>query len=74
MFARVQTSKHKTAPFKGNIKLNHDSSLRKLMRAARRGRLDDSTAQVVIIAMTKAASRPADYYGGAPARKKLRGI
>ena len=44
-------------PFKGNVKIGEHSSLRKLARAMRRGKVPDDRQVIIDTAMEKAAKR-----------------
>lgn len=54
MPAAVRKSKHSAAPFEGKVKVGEHTSLRKLMRAARRGKLTDWHMQSIRLAMKSA--------------------
>jgi hypothetical protein len=48
-------------PFKGRVKIDRRSSLRKLMRAARRGRIPDERQTIIDTATESAMQRRAEY-------------
>lgn len=47
----------KVAPFKGNVKIGKDSGFRKLMRAARRGKIPSERMVIIKTAERNAAKR-----------------
>jgi hypothetical protein len=47
--------RHRAAPGKGEVYINFDSGLRKLMRAARRGKIPPERERIIKDAMEKAA-------------------
>ena len=47
----------KTAPFKGKVKIGKESGFRKLMRAARRGKIPSERMVIIKTAERKAAER-----------------
>lgn len=58
-------------PFKGHVKLSADSSLRKLMRASKRGTIPDERLVIIQQAMIGAARNP-DRYLSSHARRMNR--
>lgn len=54
MPAAVRKSKHSAKPFLGKVRLNYDSSLRKLMRAARQEKLPSWYKMSIGLAMKSA--------------------
>ncbi len=51
----------RNAPGKGKINISKHSSLRKLMRASRRGKIPDERMVIIEVAERKAASRAKLY-------------
>ena len=51
----------KIKPFKGSVKIGEHSSLRKLARAMRRGKVPDDRQVIIDTAMDKAAKRHATH-------------
>jgi hypothetical protein len=51
---KLRVSKHKAKPFKGRVRIADNSSLRKLMRAARRGLVPSWRMQIIHNAMESA--------------------
>ena len=51
----------KNKPFKGEVKIGAHSSLRKLARAMRRGKVPDERQVIIDAAMASAAKRAAVY-------------
>jgi hypothetical protein len=54
----------KNQPFKGNVRIAANSSLRKLMRAARRGTIPPERMVVIRMAMHNADQHRDDYLTG----------
>lgn len=63
---------HKREPFKGRVGIKANSSLRKLMRAARRGKIPDDRLFVIEQAQKRAAERRAAYLNSCPAKDAWR--
>lgn len=53
---RAHVSKHNTKPGEGKVRIGRDTGLRKLMRAARRGKLPDDRMFTTQQAMRSALS------------------
>ena len=53
----------------GRVRILADSSLRKLMRAARRGKMPDERQVIIDTAVGKAAKRRDFYLNSSPARR-----
>ena len=51
----------RTEPFKGEVRIFDNSSLRKLMRAARRGKIPAERLGIIQRAVARAATRKAVY-------------
>lgn len=66
----ARPSKH-VAPFKGKVRLNSNSSLRKLMRASRRGKLPDGRAVLIEQTQAIAARHPTLHMSPAAKRRYL---
>lgn len=54
MPAQVRKSKHSAAPFEGKVKISEHTSLRKLMRAARRDKISGWRMMSIQLAMKSA--------------------
>lgn len=59
----------RSGPFKGRVRIGEHSGLRKLMRAARRGRVPQERIGVIVRAMESAAAR-AHVFGNSKAGER----
>ena len=59
----------KPKPFNGKVRIVPSSSLRKLMRAARRGVIPDERAVIIHMAAGRASQRADAYLNSSPAKR-----
>ena len=52
----------------GKVRIGKDSSLRKLMRAARRGKIPDERQVIIEAALERASKRATAYLNSSPAK------
>jgi hypothetical protein len=66
-------SKHmKRQPFKGKVRIFDNSSLRKIMRAARRGKIPPERQVLIDTAVKRASERRAAYLNSCPVKRAWR--